>query len=223
MSNTDDVKVCKCGMPDRFAVDPAYPVKFDAEQQEYNLVGDGRLVIMYFCFSCGGRLPESKRSKYFTTPDDADETEVRKLIGQTKSIEDVLRILGVPDETFEGLAFPGVDWKRTYRYSTKWKSLFLDVQEKDGGTIEFLYGGRFVGKRLRGRLSQWRRILGVSTTVGAGIVLGATVRLVTMPADPTGHIVSPVTGGIIGLVLALFVLVMRDNDPWRPWRPRNNQ
>jgi hypothetical protein len=65
------------------------------------------------------------------------------------------------------------------------------------------------------RLPRKGRALGVMATVMAGVTLGSIVRLANMPADPTGRVTSPVLGGIIGLIVALFVLVLRDNDPWR--------
>ncbi len=283
MAKNDEVKMCQCGMPDRFAVDAAYPVKFDAELNEYDLVGDGRIARMYYCFSCGGRLPESKSSKYFTVPDEADQAEVSRIIAGIKTIDELRRTLGEPDDTFDGATFPGVDWKRTFRYSTKWKSLSLDAQEMPDGTVRIIYSGRFVGPQIgRGakaalqnfvhtrswwrlsfclaflifsltawvgafvfhnvvcfllmfvvavfgtglglyqivRAAKWQRTVGVVGTVGVGIALGTIARVATIPADPTGHIASPVAGGIVGLVLALSVLVLTDNDPWRPWRAR---
>jgi hypothetical protein len=283
MAKDGEVRMCECGMPDRFAIDPAYPVKFDGEMNEYNVVGDGRIARMYYCFSCGGRLPESKPSKYFTVPDEADQAEVRTIIAGIKSIDDLRRTLGEPDDTFDGAAFPCVEWKRTYRYSTRWKSLFLDAQEMPDATIRIVYGGRFIGGQVdRGlkaalrsflhtrswwtlsvcaaflivsltawvgafifhnvfcflmmfvvavfgtglglyqivRNAKWQRTVGVVGAMGVGIALGAIARLAAIPADPTGHIVSPIAGGIVGLILALFVLVLLDNDPWRP---RHNQ
>jgi hypothetical protein len=150
-------------MPDRLAIDPAYPVKFDGEHGEYWLVGDGDIALMYFCFSCGGRLPESKRSTLFTTPTDADVAAVTRIIAQLKSVEDAVRLLGQPDERYDAPPLLGADWNRTLRYSSRWESLFLDVQELPDGTTRCIYGGRYIGLRERAPAEKnrwwhfWRR------------------------------------------------------------------
>ena len=69
------------------------------------------------------------------------------------------------------------------------------------------------------QLPRMRRLIGVLATVAAGVTLGSVVRLAAMPADPTGQMTSPICGGLLGLVFALFVLVVRDNDPWRKRGP----
>lgn len=66
--NNSESKSCECGFPKRWFADPTWPVEFDERMNEYNLVHDGAKAIMRYCYWCGGRLPDSKRDNFFTTP-----------------------------------------------------------------------------------------------------------------------------------------------------------
>lgn len=140
-----DKKTCECGHPERWAADPVWPVEFDERMNEYNLVHDGVKAVMRYCYWCGGRLPESKRSSFFTKPDETERAEVQSLLADAKTAEDVFRVLGSPDETHERKestkrAYTDtktIRWKRTFRYLTRWKTLILDVHEMPNGTISY--------------------------------------------------------------------------------------
>ena len=152
--NNPDTKTCECGHPERWAADPTWPVEFDERMNEYNLVHDGVKAIMRFCYWCGGRLPDSKRGDFFTTPDETELAEVRALLADAKTAEDVFRILGSPDETHDWKepARPSyvdgktIRWKRTFRYSTRWKTLILDVYDMPDGRISFSTYGHYTGE-----------------------------------------------------------------------------
>lgn len=97
-----DERTCECGYPARWASDPMSPVQFDERLNEYQLLLQNRgYARMRFCFWCGGRLPESKRGTLFTSMDDAELTEARSLLSGAKLFEDVVRVLGPPDETLD--------------------------------------------------------------------------------------------------------------------------
>jgi hypothetical protein len=106
---------------------------------------------MRYCFWCGGRLPESKRGTFFTVPDEVELAEIYSLLANSKSLEDVFRIFGPPDETLD---LPGskigsgreVYWERIHRYSTRWKSLHLDFADLPEGPLCASIGGRYLGK-----------------------------------------------------------------------------
>jgi hypothetical protein len=68
-----------------------------------------------------------------------------------------------------------------------------------------------------------RRYFGVPLTAIIGIVIGSFVRIAAVPGDPTGKFASPIAGGVCGLILALFVLVLVDNDPWRVRGPNDRR
>lgn len=146
---------CQCGGPTRWASDPRYPVEFDQETGEYHLIGSDRQAVMYYCFACGGRLPQSKRGEFFSQPDEGERSEVKRILAEVENIDDVRRILGPADDTFErqqqdiGHSVDVVEWKRTLRYSTRWKTFVLDVQETPNGEIRWVIIPRYLGARDR--------------------------------------------------------------------------
>lgn len=165
--NNFDTKTCECGHPERWAADPTCPVEFDERMNEYNLVHDKAKAIMRYCYWCGGRLPDSKRGNFFTTPSEEELAEVRSLFAKAKTADDVLHILGSPDETHdwkEPTSPSYVDkktirWKRTFRYSTLWKTLILVVYEMPDGKITFSWYGHYIGEQKKEKTtddtSQW--------------------------------------------------------------------
>jgi hypothetical protein len=66
-----------------------------------------------------------------------------------------------------------------------------------------------------------RRYIGVPLSAIIGIVVGSFVRIAAVPGDSTGKFASPISGGVCGLILALFVLVLVDSDPWRVRGPND--
>lgn len=127
---TSDSRHCQCGDPARWLNNPKYPIEFDEKMNEYHLVRDGAKILMRYCFSCGGRLADSNRHLLSTTPSESEILEVRDLLKDAKSHEDVLRILGPADEFHDaGGSFgnPGdafySRWDRHYVYLKRWKTL----------------------------------------------------------------------------------------------------
>jgi hypothetical protein len=155
---SDELRIGDCGMPDRWVVDPHFPVEFDEEMNEYHVVHKGARAQMRYCFWCGGRLPESKRGTFFTTPDMAEMAEVEALLKGAKSHEDVVRILGPPDEVHDLGGFTkdkatgGVvaRWDQHYRYSTRWKTVVLHVPVLLEGRFYYSIHGHYLGGRQGG-------------------------------------------------------------------------
>jgi hypothetical protein len=118
---------------------------------EFHLVHEGAYALLRYCFICGGRLPESRRGDSFSVPSEAEAEEVRRLIGTVKTLQDVLATLGNPDETFDGESFHGcaaaseIRWKRLLRYSSRWKTLVLDVLELPDGGVTYAVSGQYIG------------------------------------------------------------------------------
>ena len=142
---------CTCGMPANWAANPVYPVEFDEITNEYHLSCKSRIAVMRYCFWCGGRLPASKRGELFTTPSEEEKEEVQRLLSNAESAEDAVRLFGPPDESHEwdesatGGFENVVRWKRTLRYSSRWKTLILDVQEMPDGKISYAICGQCAG------------------------------------------------------------------------------
>jgi hypothetical protein len=77
--------LCSCGMPDKWTMDPSFPVVFDVATNEYAVLhGPNQRVqaVMRYCFWCGGALPESKRDTFFTAPDPAEVTAMKRILAR---------------------------------------------------------------------------------------------------------------------------------------------
>jgi hypothetical protein len=138
-------------MPEVWVAHPKFPIEFDEQMNEYQLLCEDSTAVMRYCFWCGGRLPESKRNGLFTTPSDDEMEEVWRLLSKAKTAEDVLDLLGSPDQehrwddmqTTDGVYEDAVRWTRTLRYMSRWESLVLDVQEMPDGRIQYAVFGQF--------------------------------------------------------------------------------
>jgi hypothetical protein len=146
---------CACGFPVKWARSAHFPVIFDEETGEYQVVHgppDHRAsFIMRFCFSCGGRLP-SRRASLFMEPDHRELELVRTQLRGVRSVADVLERLGPPDVVSDwvddpsGLFLPGEveRWKRSLRYSKRWKTLHLQVLEMPDGSVSYVTTGKSI-------------------------------------------------------------------------------
>lgn len=145
---------CTCpDWPQRIK-DPFFPVWFNPTTGEYILIyGDhaaGGLVI-YYCPTCGGKMPESRRGDLFTIPNDAELREVRLLLEKISDITTMRSVLGEPDEVFEWykdemgnplLNPDGPSFIRQHKYSRRWKTLQVSIQEDENGELRFYFYGK---------------------------------------------------------------------------------
>ena len=149
---TDEGRICQCGAPEWWIADPHIPVEFDERMNEYGIVRDGSWTVMRYCFWCGGKLPESKRGDFFTTPSEAELAEVRALLKGCKSHEDVARVLGPPDDVVDmggQQARKATEplfarWKQHYRYTTRWESLQVYVPVMIEGGFCYMVRGHYL-------------------------------------------------------------------------------
>lgn len=106
-----------------------------------------------YCFSCGGILPEEDHS-WRSKLDEIEQAQAEAVMAQARSTEEVVSILGPPDEIMPWIDTPvgGVyealadriprqyasqsQWIRCLRYSKRWPSLLLDIYEYEDGRIE---------------------------------------------------------------------------------------
>ena len=144
---------CSCGNPAKWAEDDTFPVEYDSRAGEFSIIhgrsGKARW-LMFFCPSCGGRLPESRRQSFFTTPSEEERREVARLLEGIHDIASMQRVLGDPDEVTEwsdtgdtGWEHYGVrKWKRQFSYQKRWKTLVLMAVEEEDSSITFSISGR---------------------------------------------------------------------------------
>lgn len=146
-------RFCECKMPQRYAADQKCPVEFDEQMGEYNLVKNGHSWVMRHCFWCGGALPESKRSSFFTQIDEGEQKEILKLLQDKRSIPQVIEVLGEPDERCRpggGIQYfdegrGKVAFVQALVYERRWRTIRLVVQEQADGQVSTAIMGRYVG------------------------------------------------------------------------------
>lgn len=146
-------ELCSCGSPVKWAEDSTFPVEYDSQTGEFNLVhgksGKGRWR-MRFCPSCGGRLPESRRSSFFTTPSEEEKHEVTRLVDRIHDLVSLQQALGDPDDVVEWSEtrelredhYGVVKWKRQFTYQKRWRTLVLTAFQGEDDSITFSIRGR---------------------------------------------------------------------------------
>ena len=96
---------CDCGTLQQFADNPNLPVEFDTQTNEFQVVfeingGKGQFNLWH-CPLCGGKAPESKRHLLFATISDEERSRLHQITDNLKTLNDVLTILGEPDQDFQ--------------------------------------------------------------------------------------------------------------------------
>ena len=103
---------------------------------------------MYFCFFCGGELPESRRSELYTQPAPEELNEIKELLGRVHTTDDLIADLGPPDKE-AATPVEETDEAKHHYFSKRWKSLDLIVRGKSDNTFEVAVVGKF--KETKGR------------------------------------------------------------------------
>ena len=146
---------CHCGTVESLAADRQFAIEYDKKLNEYNLVSRDETFYyrLYFCFFCGGKLPESKRASLFTEPSAEEMKEVARILSDVTSIQQAIQILGKPDEIVKAPKASsrenrksGVNYKKHHRYLRRWKTLDLTVREREDGSIDSAFTGKYKGK-----------------------------------------------------------------------------
>jgi hypothetical protein len=94
---------CSCGYLANSARDPNLPIKFRPEVNEYHFerrlaTGTTISTVLYHCPMCGGVASESQRHKLFAVVSDEEHRRLESLIGDLKTVQDIERSLGVPND-----------------------------------------------------------------------------------------------------------------------------
>ena len=98
-SPNENAEPCGCSWLERESNHPDSPIRFDPVLNEYNIVrGDGAVLRVYHCPFCGGSAPKSKRALMFAHITDTECGRLIELTHHLRTLEDVLRELGKPDE-----------------------------------------------------------------------------------------------------------------------------
>ena len=146
----ENSKPCKCGLPEKWASDAEVPVEFDKRLNEFHLRDRrGGQWIMRYCLSCGGRLPESKRSDLFLKMDDKEEKDVCAIKKKIHNLQDMKVVLGEPDvvvsirpDPEQERIYGGRRAIRCHEYSKRWRTILLHINEMENGEIEIQYSAK---------------------------------------------------------------------------------
>lgn len=143
---------CQCEAIAELASDRNCPIEFDANLNEYNIVSKDAHVRyrLYFCFFCGGSLPESERVNLYTQPSQKEIEQIKKLLGEARTIEEALRKLGQPSKATnpprtEQQYRSGIAYRQHYHYLTRWKTLDLTVRERSDQSFDLAIVGKCKG------------------------------------------------------------------------------
>src|SRR5947209_5989661 len=136
MEHNKNKPACDCHTVEDLASGSKSAIEHDKDFNEYNLVSGKVHYRMYFCFFCGGKLPESKRASLFAEPSPDEASEVLEVMSKVRSMEQVAQLLGEPDETVKApnreLHDEGQPaYKKHHRYLKRWKTLDLTVRERE--------------------------------------------------------------------------------------------
>ena len=151
MNKDLEVKRCVCGYLQILAKDINSPVRYDALLDEYSIASvDNRFFCrMYYCFSCGGWVSESRRDLLFTNPDEMEVTKALQSIANAKTIDDVIGILGPPDyravlecESEGKYGSSEIRYLLQHGYSKLWKTFNLEIFEREDKNVDCTVVGK---------------------------------------------------------------------------------
>jgi hypothetical protein len=163
MMPRDDLPFCDCRWLERAARDPACPVEFDPEINEYNLkTSKGGSMRLYHCPFCAGRAPESLRAQLFATVSSDETFQLHQLTKDLKTEANVRAHLGEPTHVFD----PGVVCEsaptddrpteiktaKSLRYDQHSETATIDVTVGRHGKVSITFSGKYLGKPTKNRV-----------------------------------------------------------------------
>jgi hypothetical protein len=149
--------LCDCRTIEQAVEDPKCPVEFDEQTGEYFIrCGENGKLLLYHCFFCGGRLPESKRQQLFAH---VDTKELRRLVKLTKDIKtfgQVVSEFGEADEDMDVgsmTTYPGIESKppvtvyyRTIVYYGLSKTCDVSVHVHEGERVSYSFSPKPIAR-----------------------------------------------------------------------------
>ncbi len=97
-------KYCTCQSLEHMAENPACPVEFDPELNEYHIISGwlsgAHQWMIYYCPVCGGKAPKSRRDRLFARLTEKERARLIELTKNLRTLEHVVSALGKPDVDF---------------------------------------------------------------------------------------------------------------------------
>jgi len=95
-------EICDCGVLEKASQEPNHPIRWDEKLNEYFIAyGSGGRMMVYYCPFCGGSTPQSRRASLFAHVTHEEETRIFNLFRGIRTVSDVTRRFGPPDENHE--------------------------------------------------------------------------------------------------------------------------
>jgi len=146
---------CSCGFPQHALQDERFPLRFDAQFNEYffdHKLPDGETlsIRLTHCPVCGGITSKSKRGQFFADLSDDELKRIHEQVGKYKSAEDITRALGAPDTDENGDAQSRTVRVLTYKKLSKTADVRFTVYQD--GRIEGAIAPKYRGPRKQERI-----------------------------------------------------------------------
>ena len=101
---------CQCGFVRGLASRGGFPIEFDRAAGHFKILStDGsNMAVIRFCFSCGGRLFDSRDEAAVERPKQCDLPAIAKTLSGITTLERCLKYLGPPNMTINGPIGPAL-------------------------------------------------------------------------------------------------------------------
>ena len=153
---------CDCGKPGRWAHDSTVPIQYDPSRNAYQLqTQQGRIAPLLFCPYCGGQLPRSRIEESTLPPKRVDMDRIMEKVRPASTIEQVMDILGPPDEKHGPFKMDHID-KEMHKiediklgliYKNISPTAVLSVTEYESGKIGYSFSGQ--RQKVHNKLTGW--------------------------------------------------------------------
>ncbi len=153
---------CRCGGLESAADEPDNPIIFQADLNEFQIEysteeGPGHMMIHY-CPFCGGKPPDSRRSRLFARITRAELRRLRDLTTDIRTLEDAVRILGEPDQDeAEGMTVhtpgsenepPVVRSYRMLRYNDHSDTAVIEITDYLKDKVDIGFQGKYLRREV---------------------------------------------------------------------------
>jgi len=143
-----NIRHCKCKAVSNWASEHNTPIVFDERMNEYHFVFGGNqsdFLVIYYCFFCGGKLPESKRDEFVVETDQQEVEDITRRMLQVTSVLSMQEALGKADRVYQ--AEGGSDYVADHMYDVAYKTIDLGIREFSDGHIEYYIRPKYKGDR----------------------------------------------------------------------------
>jgi hypothetical protein len=143
---SEGIYVCKCNLVKKWADLDGIPIEFDPESNSYYLLTKDKVMLpIIYCVSCGERQPFFSPAE-FMAPSETEMSDVVKKLSSVRTIEDIRRLFGEPDQKIDKNYFADfskvpdewIEVKEQFAYPFRFEAFYLTVNEYEDGEVVWL-------------------------------------------------------------------------------------